>query len=212
MDFSAIARPAFGKLAQHVEAKSPGVFTGKTAARRAMMFKEARELLTALPKPGESVHGIMTGAYDLMVLLVALLDLHPAPCRRLRIATLCYNRRNAVELLGLLESAKIGGLTLLASDFFRGHNKEVDEWFRGELAAFPSSRTAAGRSHCKVVCFDFADGAGLVLEGSANLRTNSNREQIALINDRPLHDFHATWIDDMVNRDEGDQSGDRTTG
>ncbi len=170
MDFAAIPRPAFGRQAQHVEDKTPGVLKAKAKARRAVMFKEAGELLAALPAPGEAVHAIMNGNYDLMVLLVALLDLHPAPCRRLRIATLCFNRRNAVELLGLLESGKIGGLTLLASTFFQGHNKELDEWFRGELAAYPGSKTAAARSHCKVVCFDFADDAAMVLEGSANLR------------------------------------------
>ncbi len=123
----------------------------EAAARRALMFKEAR----ALPARGEAVHAIMTGSYDLMLLLVALLDLHAAPCRRLRIATLCYNRRNAVEMLGLLETKKIGALTWLASDFFRGHNKELDEWFRGELAAYPGSRIAAARNHCKIVCFEW---------------------------------------------------------
>jgi hypothetical protein len=213
MDFSAIPRPAFGRHAQHAEDKVPAVHTVKAAARRAMMFKEAKELLSQLPTPGDAVHGVMTGTYDLMLLLVALLDLHAAPCRRLRIATLCYNRRNAVEMLGLLETKKIGGLTLLASDFFRGHNKDLDEWFRGEMAAYPGSRIAAARSHCKVVCFDFADGAGLVLEGSANLRTNGNREQMVLANDRALHDWHAAWIDDQVNRyGEGDERGSNGTG
>src|ERR1700719_4500437 len=170
MDFSAIPRPAFGRHAQHAEDKTPGVLTTKAKARRAMMFKEAKELLSALPGPGEAVHAVMTGSYDLMLLLVALLDLHPAPCRRLRIATLCFNQRNSVELLGLLEAGKIGGLTLLASDFFRGHNKELFEGFRADLKEFAKSKIAAARSHCKVVCYDFADGAGLVLEGSANLR------------------------------------------
>jgi len=200
MDFSAIPRPAFGRHAQHVaENQPPVVLSVKTAARRAMMFKEAKELLAQLPGPGEAVHAIMTGRYDLTLLLVALLDLHPAACRRLRIATLCYNRRNAAELLGLLESKKVGALTLLASSFFRDHNKELDEWFRGELAEFPGSTTAVARSHCKVVCFDFADGVGLVMEGSANLRTNGNREQLFLCHDRALHDWHAQWIDATVN-------------
>ena len=199
MDFAAIPRPAFGRHAQHAEDKAPGVHHAKATARRAMMFKEAKELLSALPGPGEAVHAIMTGRYDLMLLLVALLDLHPTPCRRLRIATLCFNRRNAVEMLGLLESGKIGGLTLLASSFFKANNKELFESFRDDLADFPTSRIAAARSHCKVVCFDFADGTGLVLEGSSNLRTNSNREQMALMNDRGLHDFHAAWLDRMVS-------------
>jgi hypothetical protein len=136
-----------------------------------------------------------------MLLLVAILDMHRAACRRLRIATLCYNRRNAVELLGLLESKRIGGLTLLCSSFFVEHNRELHEWFHGELAAFPGSRIAHARSHCKVFAFDFADGTGLVAESSANLRANGNREQLILLNDRALHDWHSHWIDELVNHD-----------
>jgi hypothetical protein len=213
MDFAAIPRPAFGRHAQHVEETAPRVHKAKAAARRAKMFKEARELLDALPGHGEAVHAVMTGTYDLMLLLVALLDLHPAPCRRLRIATLAYAKRNAAELLSLLESGKVGGLTLLASSFFRGHNKELCEWFADELADFPGSRAAYARNHCKVVAFDFADGAGLVLEGSANLRTNGNREQLCLVNDRALHDWHAQWIDGLVNSHaEGDAGRSAATG
>jgi hypothetical protein len=204
MDFGAIPRPAFGRHAQHVEAKGPGVHNAKATARRAMMFKEARELLSVLPDPGEAVHAIMTGTYDLCVLLAALLDLHPAPCRRLRIATLCFNRRNTVELLGLLESGKIGGLTILASSFFKGHNKGLFETFRDELAAFPGSKIAAARSHAKLALYDFADGTGLMVEGSANLRTNNNAEAVAVIRDRSLHDFFARWVDDWTARHEGD--------
>jgi hypothetical protein len=198
MTFPIIPAPAFGRHAQHRE-EPARTFTAKAAARRMLMFKEAKELLCALPQPGTAVHAICSGRYDLMLLVVALLDLHPVPCRRLRIATLCYNQRNAVEMLSLLESGKVEALTLLASSFFKAHYKELDQWFRTELAAFPDSRTACARSHCKVICFDFMDDASLVLESSANLRCNGNREQMMLANDQALHDWHAAWIDDLVN-------------
>ena len=63
-----------------------------------------------------------------------------------------------------------------------------------ELAAFPGSCTATARSHCKIVCIDFADGTALVLEGSANLRSNHNTEQLSVTRDRDLHDYYAAWI------------------
>ena len=200
MDFNAIPRPAFGRQALHAEDKTPSTLTAKATVRRALMFKEAKELLCALPTPGESVHAIMTGRYDLMLLLVALLDLHPAPCKRLYVATLAFNKRNAVELLALLESGKIGGLTLLASSFFRDHNKGLVEWFAEEIAEYPGSVAAYARNHAKVICFDFADGAGLVLETSANLRTNGNWEQLTVMRDRPLHDWHALWISERTGQ------------
>jgi len=209
MDFSTTprptfgnSRPAFGRLQQHCEDLT-NPFKGKAAIRRALMFKEAAELLTALPGPGESVHCIQSGNVDLCVILMAILDMHPAPCLTLRIATLCWAKRNCVELLAALESKKIGTLTLLASNFFKSHYKELDQWFRDELAAFPGSRTATARSHCKVVCIDFADGSALVLEGSANLRSNHNLEQLTISRDRDLHDWYAAWIDAQMGVNDG---------
>jgi hypothetical protein len=199
-----VNRPAFGRLAQHQEER-PTAFKGKAAVRRAMMFKEAAELLTALPGPGgESVHCIQSGNLDLCVALMAILDMHPAPCLTMRVATLCYAKRNCLELLAALESKKIGTLTLLASNFFKSHYKELDQWFRDELAAFPGSRMATARSHAKVVCIDFADGTALVLEGSANLRSNHNAEQLSITSDRALHDWYAAWIDGQVNNGNED--------
>jgi hypothetical protein len=45
-----------------------------------------------------------------------------------------------------------------------------------------------------------------VFEGSANLRTNKNVEQMTVINDRELHDWHAAGIDQKVRDHEGNQS------
>ena len=64
-------------------------------------------------------------------------------------------------------------------------------------------RAAAARSHAKVVTLD-TRGGRYALEGSANLRTNGNREQFALFHDAALHDWPAAWIDDMVGKHEGD--------
>jgi hypothetical protein len=52
----------------------------------------------------------------------------------------------------------------------------------------------------------FADGLRLVFEGSANLRTNKNIEQMTTINDADLHDWHAAWIDAKVREHEVNQS------
>ena len=49
--------------------------------------------------------------------------------------------------------------------------------------------------------------APIVFEGSANLRTNRNREQLTAIRDRQLHDWHAGWIDDMVEHAHEEHEG-----
>lgn len=193
MDFAAIPRPAFGRAAQHLP---PPPIRTRAEARYRRAAKTAAELLPDLPAPGEAVHCLMTGTFDLCQVVTAtagrLPDLH-----HLRIATLCFSQRNAAELVGLLDARPALRLTLLVSAFFQGHNKDLFEAFAADLAAFPGRAVlAAARSHCKVVCFDFGDG--VVFEGSANLRTNKNREQLTAIRDRTLHDWHANWIDDLV--------------
>jgi hypothetical protein len=183
----------------------------RAAARYQRAATTAAALLPELPKPGESVHALMTGTFDLCQVVTAVAARLPA-CRHPRVATLCYNKRNAVELLGLLEtrSGDPLRLTLLVSSFFRSHNKELHEWFAEQLRPFPAARLAAARSHCKVVCFDLGPTDGLVFEGSANLRTNGNREQLTVIRDRALHDWHAAWIDELVTTDGQSEAGAQT--
>lgn len=203
MSFAAIPQPAFGRAEQHVAAPAPRVGT-KAEARYTRAARTAAELLPALPLPGETVHALMLGTFELCQVVTATAELTPA-LTHLRIATLCYSKRNVKALCALLETRPGLSLTLLVSVFFREHNKEGHELSVAELTAYPGVRVAAARTHCKVVCFDLGAGDGLVFEGSANLRGNRNREQLAATRSRDLHDFHAAWIDEMVRADDGQE-------
>src|SRR5262245_12732289 len=168
-------------------------------ARRPAGIAEAKETLAILPGPGESLHAVMTARLDMTDVLNALLD-KLGRCETARIATLGLNRRNYRVMLRWLDNGKVGALTLLVSKFFRAHNTElfaelVDEFRRRK------QRAAAVDSHAKVMALAFADGTRLAVEGSANLCSNgSAREQFAVVNDAGLHDWHAAWIDALVNR------------
>ena len=201
MDFSAIPRPVFGRAAQHAQSVATPVLKGKAAARHRLAARQAADLCPDLPGPGEHCHCLMTGFFDLAQVVVDVA--RRVKPRALRIATLCWNKRNVVDLTGLLEE-RAGDplpLTLLASDFFAKHNKDLIEWAREQFQPFSGVTLASARSHCKVVCYDIGPGDGLVFEGSANLRTNRNREQLTIIRDRATHDWHATWIDQLVTSD-----------
>ncbi len=162
------------------------------------MLAEAAQIVPHLPGPGEALHAIMTGRFDLTALLMVILDKSAVPCERLRMATLAYSKRNVYEIAGLLDSGRVKAATLLCSSFFQRQSREEFLFGRRELAQARGCRLAAARNHCEVVCLHFADGRKLVTEGSANLRTNSNREQIALFHHDDLHDWHAAWIDAEV--------------
>jgi hypothetical protein len=202
MNFNA-PRPSFGQPKPAPGAGVPLPFLGKAARRRLAMLGAAGDVLAELPGPGESLHAIMTGAYDLMHVVVALIGQLGA-CETIRIATLSYNERNLLEMFGILEDKAAARLTLVCSAFFRDHNKEL--WQR-TLDGFRQrgQRVAAARSHVKVVTFHTTAGRKLSLEGSANLRTNGNREQFALTDDAALHDWHTAHIDELVTAHEGEE-------
>ena len=188
----------------------PVPIIGRAAVRRTAQLAEAADVLDVLPNPGESLHALMTGRYDLMHLIAALVN-RLGIIEAARVATLSYNGRNLAELLALLDGGKVKTLTLLCSSFFRDHNRELWEETLSEFRD-RGQRAAAARSHAKVVTLAVAGGARYALEGSANLRTNSNREQFALYQDTALHDFHATWIDALVTQHEGDEDSSTATG
>jgi hypothetical protein len=198
LDFATIPKPAFGRAQQHVAQNSP--HKSRALARYQQAAKTAAELLPELPEPGEAIHCLMLGTFDLCQVITAVAKRLPQ-CRHLRIATLCYSKRNIAELCSLLDTQKGLPLTLLVSVFHREHNKSLHEWAVEELTEYPGVKIAAARSHCKVVAFDLGEGDGLVFEGSANLRTNKNREQLTAIRDQQLHDWHAEWIDELVSKD-----------
>jgi hypothetical protein len=206
MQFNA-PRPAFGSAPPVTFGQRPAgdglpaPHVDRGAARRTAQLAEAADALAVLPGPGETVHALMTGRYDLMHLLVCLID-RLGPVDAMRVATLSYNARNLAEMVRLLDTGAVRRLTLLCSQFFAEHNTELwDETL--EEFRDRGQRAAAARSHAKVVTFAFASGRRLTLEGSANLRSNGNREQLLLADGAGLHDWHA-WIDEQVTRHEGD--------
>jgi hypothetical protein len=203
--FANLPRPSFTRKPDPAE-KPPGGLVCRGLSRRSAMLHEAAAVLTHLPAPGEAFHGLIVGRYDLMHLLVVLLD-RLGPARHVRIATLSFNGRNLAEMFTILDAPNPPCLTLLCSAFFRDHNKEL---WQETLEGFRErgQRTAAARTHAKVITLDLTSGARLALEGSANLRSNSNREQFALVHDATLHDWHAGWIDGLVTQHEPENDSD----
>ncbi len=198
MKFTA-GRVQFGRRLQAgLEDEIPAPTVVKATAKRLAMLYEAEGVLHHLPGPGEALHAIMTGRYDLMHLLVVLID-RVGPVKLLRVATLSYNGRNLAEMVRLLDAGKVESITLLCSSFFRDHNKKLWETTLEEFRN-RGSRSAASRSHCKVVTLETTAGDKYALEGSPNLRSNSNWEQFALYHDHALADWHARWIDELVNK------------
>src|SRR5262245_45693853 len=121
-DFTGITPVPFAGLVRPAQAPAddrtrPGrrAFLARTHQRRFACLRAAAEVLDVLPDEGESLHAVMTGLYDLMHLLIVLLDRFGSPCRVLRIATLSLSRRNVQEMVALFDQGKVRQLSLLTS-------------------------------------------------------------------------------------------------
>jgi len=123
-------RPTF---ARRPAGDLPAPQVERASARRTAQLAEAADVLTALPGAGEAVHCLMTGRYDLMHLLVCLVE-RLGTVEAIRIATLAYSARNLAEMVRLLDSGAVRRLSLLCSSFFRDHNGDLWEETLEELS------------------------------------------------------------------------------
>lgn len=201
MNFETMRPVNFGSKPGELTSEAPTPHMSATAKnRRFAALKEAAAIVETMPGPGEMLHAIMTGRYDLTDTLEAIFET-VGKVDHLRLATLSFNSHNVALIKGWLASGQVKRLTLLYSLFFRAHSPEIVHELAEALDTRRGSRKAASRNHCKVVTIQ-AGRRRLSLEGSANLRTNSNQEQFCLTNDAKLHDWHAAWIDAEVTKHE----------
>jgi hypothetical protein len=184
----------------------------KASLRRKAQLKKAAKVIPHLPGPGESLHTLLTGYFDFALVLTCVLRSRPVPCEHARIATLSFEPRNTQELARWLDDKLVNHLTLLCADFMAKANTEVYHGAVKELAQQRGQVVGSARCHAKVVTLAFTDGLCLVFEGPANLCTDRNLENLCVVKDPSLHDWHAACIDTKVREHEIDESGSNQAG
>jgi hypothetical protein len=192
-------RPAAGDFRQRAR-------EFKASLRRRAQLKRADDVVPHLPGPGESLHTLLTGFFDFALVLTCVLRSRPVPRENARISTLSFGGKNVQELAHWLDNGIVQRLTLLCSHFME---KSCPDEYCGAVAELAEKRgqvVGSARCHAKVVTLAFADGLRLIFEGSPNLRTCRNVENLCVVNDPGLHDWHAQWIDEKVREHEVDQT------
>lgn len=170
------------KAAQKVKRKN---------VKRFIRPENARSVLPHLPEPGDHTHAILRGDFVLGDLIPAILE--RGPCIHVRIATLGLSEYNAETLARLCRAGTIGQITMVVSHYFEQVNKStVYADVRRILADF--CHFVVMRSHAKVITLH-TEHDHWVIEGSANLRSSDNLEQMTVYNDADLLAFHSDWID-----------------
>jgi hypothetical protein len=122
----------------------------------------------------------------------------PATIAELYLATLSYSRDNLNALVELLDQGQIAAATLITSVYDRANDPDRFAHAQAELTG-RGQRLLAMRNHCKIILAAFTDGSSYASESSANLRSHSTTEQIALTQDAGLYAFHRAWMEEAIS-------------
>ena len=190
------SRFALAKNLVHKQRAKKSALDRRLPSIRSLIKPEnARAILPHLPAPGERTEIILRGDFVLCDLIPAVLD-HCGPSPHLRATTLGLSAENARTLATLHRTGKIRALSLVVSHYFRHVNSiDIFAQVRATLADITAPRVC--RMHCKVILIPTDRGDFYCISGSGNLRSSNCLEQIAITNDRPTHDFHDRWIDEL---------------
>ena len=165
--------------------------------RSGMKTETAEELITEIPKPGESIHYISNGKFDYWTFIPILIRLMGGS-KETYMSTWTMNRSNAMELMDLYDAGKIKNLTFITGDYFKKRESVTYAFLITELQK-RGQKFKAFLNHAKVTCLTNGKDY-LVMEGSANFTSNPRIEQNTITNSKELFEFHAGWIRDAFNK------------
>ena len=174
----------------------------RRAAKRAyenLLFQRAAEKqIGRMPDPAETIHMVVSAAFRTVDLLPAWLAFKAHAIEQLFVATLSYSRDNLDTILELHDRGQVKDFALVLSVYFRANEPDLFAYSKEQLHK-RGCRLVACQNHCKVIAAQFADGTAYVAEGSANLRSHSTTENIALTNDAALFAFHKAWMEQLLS-------------
>lgn len=189
---AAFALPANLFLFKAAAAKD---YASRAGIRKLIHPDNARAVLAHLPGPGERTHCILRGDFVLCDLIPAIIAAR-GRCEHLHIATLGLSVANADTLAMLHERGHVGAITLVCSHYFAQVDKTTT--FREVSHRLqPHARIIVTRSHAKVIGLPTASGDHFVIEGSANLRSSDNTEQMVIFNDVETLAWHRAWLEQL---------------
>lgn len=161
--------------------------------------ENALALLPHLPEgPEDRTHAVLRGDFVLCDLIPAIIR-ERGRCPQLHIATLGMSGGNAESLAALHQAGLVGGITICCSVYFRQVDR-TSTWPEVERHLGGIAKLIVSRNHAKVIVLPTESGDHYVIEGSANLRSSDNLEQIVVFNDPDLATFHRGWMAELEAR------------
>jgi hypothetical protein len=178
----------------------PAVFTptGRQTAQRLGREAACLRQLIRLPEPGEDLTLIMAGNWHGSDLIGAILQLsEPAKIETLDIATLGFNKQQAIRIMQMIDAGEIGRCRFVVSAMFRDQNHEEYKFLADGLAA-RGQTIGSGQNHTKLLLFKMTNGLTYAVHGSLNLRRCHAYEQMAISTSATLYAFFERFVDDFL--------------
>lgn len=187
---------------------APGMYKHKIAKYRQRFIKKTDDLkrvITELPEPGYSYHYISAGAWDFYTVIPVFISLFPGPIDETYVTTWTMSRDNAYDILKNFDDGKIKKINLLTGIYFKRRETAVYSVLVNGLLK-RKQRYVATKNHTKIILMR-SETDFLICEGSANLTANPRVEQYVINNDQGLYEFHAAWMDDLLDSEKNKKAG-----
>jgi len=123
----------------------------------------------------------------------ALVDMGRLSVRRMSLMTLSLNDENIDSIRNIIEWENVERLDLVVSDYWFSHERHagglVDYLFDELTVAGMELNVGFAAVHCKTWCIETRQGNCLTIQGSANLRSSRNIEQVHISPSKELFEF-----------------------
>ena len=148
-------------------------------------------------QPGCKYFAYINGTFIAGDFIEALIVNKALKVKRLAINTYSLSENNVDSLANLLDGY-VDDLTLIVSDFFFvNERRNLIPYIYQELDKDNRFQLAVCTTHCKTALIQTGDGLFITVHGSANFRSSSSLEHIAIEEGKELHNF-ALEVDDAI--------------
>ncbi len=170
-----------------------------------IMYKNAEKLCNdiGIIQPNDKFHIIVNGNFIMGDFLEALVVHNNWDIEELTISSLSLSEGNVDSIANLINGGYVGKLNLLLSDYFFSHEKyKLVRYINSELIEKSDIEVNVSyyRIHTKINLFKLRNGGKIIMDGSANLRSSGNIENINIDCSNSLYNLHKEWIDDIINK------------
>lgn len=133
----------------------------------------------------------------------ALVDMRRLSVKRMSLMTLSLNDENIDIIRNIIEWENVERLDLVVSDYWFTHERFkgglVDYLFNELRVPGMELNVAFAAVHCKTWCIETRNGHYLTIQGSANLRSSRNIEQVHISPSMDLFNFVDGFTQECIN-------------